>query len=388
MSAGLPALPNPAFVNDADGLDPNKIVADMVAAFQAASGRTLQPAQVERLLINLYAYRESLVRNAIQWAGMQNLLAFAAFPMLDYLGQLLGVTRLGSQPALTAIQFTLANPLTVSVTIPAGALVGTQDGQFQFGTSSALIIEPGQTTGVAAAACTASGEGGNGYLPGQIDVLLSPNALIASASNTTISSGGSSPETDDHLRARIQAAPNSFSVAGPGAAYRCFAMAVDPGIIDAQITSPVPGTVNVYVLTGPISQPAVPPNNAGVASASLLAAVLAALSDDKVRPLTDTVNVNAVIEIDYEIDATVTLFSDADPANTQAAVEQAAQQFAINLASRIQRDIVPEEIIAALTVPGVYRVQLATPSYQQLTPGQWANCSVVNVTIQQGAEHS
>src|SRR5579863_1584639 len=99
MGAGIPSLPPPIFVNDADGLDPNKILADMIAEFEAASGRTLQPAQVERLLINLYAYRESLVRNAIQYAGQQNLLAFAAFPMLDYLGQLLSVTRLAAQSA-------------------------------------------------------------------------------------------------------------------------------------------------------------------------------------------------------------------------------------------------------------------------------------------------
>src|ERR1700684_854587 len=99
MAAELPSLPPPGFVSDADGLDPNFILADMVTAFQAAAGRTLQPAQVERLLINLYAYRESLVRNAIQYAGEQNLLAYAAFPMLDYLGQLLGVTRLAAQGA-------------------------------------------------------------------------------------------------------------------------------------------------------------------------------------------------------------------------------------------------------------------------------------------------
>lgn len=69
MAAGMPTLPTPAFVADADGLDPNLILSDMIAAFQAAAGRTLYPAQVERLLINLYAYRESLVRNAIQYAG-------------------------------------------------------------------------------------------------------------------------------------------------------------------------------------------------------------------------------------------------------------------------------------------------------------------------------
>src|SRR5579862_2472425 len=130
MGAGILSLPPPVFVNDADGLDPNLILADMIAEFEAASGRTLQPAQVERLLINLYAYRESLVRNAIQYAAEQNLLAFAAFPMLDYLGQLLGVTRLSAQPATVTLEFTLANVLTVEYVIAAGTQVGTSDGQF------------------------------------------------------------------------------------------------------------------------------------------------------------------------------------------------------------------------------------------------------------------
>src|SRR5882762_9378368 len=119
MGAGIPNLPPPTFINDADGLSPNLILADMVAAFQAAAGRTLQPAQVERLLINLYAYRESLVRNAIQYAAQQNLLAFASFPMIDYLGQLLGVARLQAQPATTTLQFSLQNPLTVAFTVAA-----------------------------------------------------------------------------------------------------------------------------------------------------------------------------------------------------------------------------------------------------------------------------
>ncbi len=109
MGAGIPSLPPPIFVNDVDGLDPNNILADMIAEFESASGRILQPAQVERLLINLYAYRESLVRNAIQFAAEQNLLAFASFPMIDYLGQLLSVSRLASQPAVTTIQFTLTD---------------------------------------------------------------------------------------------------------------------------------------------------------------------------------------------------------------------------------------------------------------------------------------
>jgi phage-related baseplate assembly protein len=380
METGISNLPPPTFVNDADGLDPNLVLADMIAAFEAAAGRVLQPAQVERLLINLYAYRESLVRNAIQYAGEQNLLAYAAFPMIDYLGQLLGVTRSAAQGAITSLQFTLANALTVSYTVPAGTQVGTSDGQFVFSTAEDLIIAAGATTGTVAATCTTPGPGANGYLAGQINVQLNPSVLISAVANTTVSSGGSAPETDDHLRARIQAAPNQFSVAGPGAAYRFFALGADPSVIDAQVTSPVPGTVNVYVLTGPVTaQPSATPNPLGVAGATILAKVAAALGADNVRPLTDTVKVLAVSEVDYQINATITLYADADPGATMAAANTAAQQFAIGLASRIQRDIVPSQIIQALSVPGVYQVALTTPSYMQLTSGQWANCTAINL---------
>ena len=389
MGAGIPSLPPPFFVNDADGLDPNLILADMIAAFEQAAGRTLQPAQVERLLINLYAYRESLVRNAIQYAAQQNLLAFASFPMIDYLGALLGVTRLAAQPALTTLEFTLTKALTVSLTLPAGTLVGTYDGSFAFATSAALVIEAGATTGTIEAAATTPGAAANGYLVGQINVQINPNALIASVTNTAISSGGSAPETDDHLRERIQAAPNEFSVAGPVGAYRFFALSVDPSIIDAQVTSPVPGTVNVFILTGPITaQPASSPNNVGVASSALLAKVAASLNAENVRPLTDTVNVLGVTEVDYQIAGTVTIFSDADPTATIAAADAAATEFALGLAAKIQRDIVPSQIIAALSVPGVYEVTLTQPVYTQLTAGQWANCTSISLSVAFSTEHS
>jgi phage-related baseplate assembly protein len=389
MGAAVPILPPPVFVGDSDGLDPNSILADMIAEFETAAERTLQPAQVERLLINLYAYRESLVRNAIQYAGQQNLLAYAAFPMIDYLGQLLGITRLPAQSASSIFQFTLANPLTVSLVLPSGTKVGTSDGQYVFTTNVAVTIPGGQLNGSAEGIAAVSGAGANGYLPGQINVLLTPNPLIASVSNTTTSASGASSETDDHLRARIQAAPNQFSVAGPTGAYRFFALGANPSITDAQVISPAPGQVTVYILIGPITvQPAASPNNAGVAGATLLSSVTSVLSADAVRPLTDSVTAAAVNEVDYQITGTITLYTDADPASTMAAANLAAQNYALALASRIQRDIVPSQIIEALSVSGVYEVTLTSPVYTPLSPGQWANCTAIALTQAVGPIHS
>ena len=239
------------------------------------------------------------------------------------------------------------------------------------------------------ATCSTPGPNANGYLPGQINVLLNPNVLIAAVTNTATTGGGSAPETDDHLRIRIQAAPNQFSVAGPAGAYRFFALGVDPSIIDVDVVSLTPGSVQVYILTGPIAaQPAASPNSAGVANSALLAKVQQALGADDVRPLTDTVSALAVSEIDYQITGTVTLFADAEPISTMAAVNAAAEGIALNLAARIQRDIVPSEIVAALSVPGVYQVVLTQPSYTQLTAGQWANCTAITLTQAIATEHS
>jgi phage-related baseplate assembly protein len=329
------------------------------------------------------------VRNAIQFAAEQNLLAFASFPMIDYLGQLLGVSRLASQPAMTTLQFTLTSALTVPFVIAAGTMVGTGDGHFTFATSARITIAAGVTTASVAATATAPGAAANGYLPGQVNVQIRPSALIASVVNTTTTAGGSAPESDDHLRTRIQAAPNQFSVAGPVGAYRFFAISADPSIIDAQIVSTAPGVVNAYVLTGPVSvQPAASPNSAGVASSSILAKVAAALNADSVRPLTDTVNALAVTEIDYQITATVTLYSDADPTATIAAASAAAQELALELAAKIRRDIVPSQIIAALSVAGVYGVTITAPVLTTLSAGQWANCTAITLTAAFASEHS
>lgn len=70
------------------------ITADQVTDWEGFTGKTLYPAQVERLLIDLLSYRETLTRQAIQETGEQNLLSFALGDALDALAELLGASRL------------------------------------------------------------------------------------------------------------------------------------------------------------------------------------------------------------------------------------------------------------------------------------------------------
>lgn len=76
------AIAEPNFIDR----DPAQITSEMIAQYEDASGKKLYPAQAERLLIDLFAYRENLVRIAIQEAAKQNLVAYSRAPMLDYLG--------------------------------------------------------------------------------------------------------------------------------------------------------------------------------------------------------------------------------------------------------------------------------------------------------------
>lgn len=61
------AIAEPNFIDR----DPAQITSEMIAQYEDASGKKLYPAQAERLLIDLFAYRENLVRIAIQEAAKQ-----------------------------------------------------------------------------------------------------------------------------------------------------------------------------------------------------------------------------------------------------------------------------------------------------------------------------
>lgn len=377
----------------------------MVAAYELATSRTLYPAQVEQLLINLYSYREMLVRNAIQSCGMANLLAFAQYPMLDYLGEYLNTPRLPAQPATQTELITLIAAQSSPTTIAAGAQIGTQDGAFIFVTTQALTIATGQTTGTVPISCTTFGAGANGYLAGQVSILLGSNPLVASVTNIGTTANGSDGEPagtvagDNHYRTRIQAAPNNLTTAGPAGQYRSIALDVSASIVDAQIPNPptTPGTVQVYVLTGPVTQPFAYPNNAGIASGSLISAVSTALSAQTVRPLCDTVTVSAVTEVDYTVTGSITLYANANFATVSAGITAAAQNLMLSLAANIEQDIVSSQWETALSVLGVYNVDItlaANIAGTPLTPtadgsfllsaGQWANCTAVNFTIVNG----
>ncbi|TGV24513.1 hypothetical protein EN829_044205 [Mesorhizobium sp. M00.F.Ca.ET.186.01.1.1] len=153
----------------------------------------------------------------IDYSAKQNLLAYAAGQVLDHMGVFTDTRRLPAEPAKTKVRFRLST--ATQQTIPAGTRITAGDGLF-FSTAKELTIAAGQTQADVEAVCTIAGTQGNGYLPGQLNVLVDPIQWVQSVENITVSEGGVNQEDDDSYAERIRQAPESFSVAGPEGAYR------------------------------------------------------------------------------------------------------------------------------------------------------------------------
>lgn len=254
--------------------DADKITAELVAKYEEFSGKPLYPAQADRLMIDVIAYREMLIRNSINEAAKQNLIAFASGVMLDYLGDFFGVVRLNA-------------------------------------------------------------------------------------------------ETDEQLRTRIRLAPESYATTGSRQAYRFHTLSTDAAIIDCDAVRGDNGNIYIYILT---------PD--GQASPDLIQAVLDNTSDEKKRPLSDRVDVIAGQALEVQLTIKVTPLASANPQTVLNNARVNAQVFADKRRIKLGKDIVPSQIIDALSSDDIWQVEVLTPAAPIVVkPWQWANITDVTVTL-------
>ena len=389
------SFPDPNFIDR----DPEAITADLVARYEYLSGKTLYPAQVERLLIDLIAYAKTMTHIGIQEAGKQNLVRFARAPMLDYLGELVRTPRLFAGSAKTMLRFSIPASLSMDVTMPGGTLVDSSDGKVTFATDAAATLAAGALFVDVAASCTTAGIVGNGWQLGQINALASDvGDVVVSVVNTTVSADGADDEVDDLYRIRVMEGTEAYSVAGPRAAYRFHAMSAHQDIIDVGIVGPElvlangrivstnqvpPGAVFVYPLV-----------KTGVPDENILSLVQLRLSDEKVRPLCDFPQVYPITPVDYAIDAALWILDTSAETSTSlnktvavANARKAVQDHAAYLSAGVGRDVVVNDFIAKLKVSGVYDVSLPSlPGNLVLGGHQWARCTGINVYVA-GVKH-
>lgn len=361
------ALPRPNFIDR----DAQTIINEMVADYEARVGKTLQPAQVERLLINAFAYRELLIRNQIQYAAEQNLVEYATYPTLDYLAALVSVTRLAASPATCTLEFSIVDGHT-GVVIPALTRVASADGKVYFATVESVSVAIGVYTVTVQAYATPDGIAGNNYDIGAVNELLDPLAFVESVTNTNATGGGASQETDEALRARIKAAPNAYSNAGSRGAYEFWAISAHPSILDVAAESSTPGQVDVYVLV-----------DGGTAPTQVLDAVDAQLSAETIRPLTDTVVVSNPTKTDYTIEVNITTYDTADDATVSDLVGEALTSYVAARKNKLGLDVVIAQLVkTCVAIDGVYNCVVVSPVADiVLTGSAYANNTSIIVNL-------
>ena len=361
-------LPEPNFISR----NPDTITKEWIERFEEKSGKVLQPAQIERLMIDVGAYRETVLRMEIQETAKKNLLSYAPLDILKHIGEPLGVEQLLASSSITTLKFSLDNALDFNFTIPQGTEVETKDGLFVFITNQDVVINEGELSVSVKATCETTGAASNNYIIGSINNLITPLSYISKVENITISSGGADDENADNLRDRIRQAPEKFSNAGSRGAYRYHTLSAHQSIIDVAITSPSPGTVNIYPLTLD-----------GNPSQQVLDIVLNYLSDDKVRPLTDRVQVLSPIKRDFNIQATIYLYKDADETSVLTTITAKLEEYKNQLSEKLGKSVIKTQIITILnSVYGVFKVVVDLPDDIEIQENEWAN--LVNYEINVG----
>jgi phage-related baseplate assembly protein len=207
----LPNLPDIAFAE----LSPAEVESAVITAYEKLADKTLYAGDPVRLFLESLAYLITMQNAAIDLAGRQNLLTYALDAHLDHLGALMDTPRLDPAPAITSIRFSLAEPLAWAVLVPQGSRVTTGNGGLVFACDRSGEIKPGEMHVDIPATCDVPGLKGNGLVPGQINKMVDVLPYIKDVRNLTTTMLGADRETNDPFRARIQLAPERFSVAGP-----------------------------------------------------------------------------------------------------------------------------------------------------------------------------
>jgi len=238
--------------------------------------------------------------------------------------------------------------------------------------------------------------------------------FLAYATGTTLDQMGAerdvlrlSGELDDAYRARIQLAPTSWSVAGPAAAYRFFALSAASTIADVSVTTPKPDDIKALIEAtlaahgvsaeirtatraaldgatwpGTVLLSLLSSQGDGTATAAEIAAVEAAVADSAdVRPLTDHVMVQSAQILPYALNYELTLF-DGPSSDVVVAASKAGAASFVTSARRIGRDINLANAYAAITVSGVANAKLASLSADlTVSATQAAYCTGISATV-------
>ncbi|RDY27132.1 baseplate assembly protein [Lachnotalea glycerini] len=351
----------------------NEMISDFTSKYEEITGQSisLSEANPDRLILYASALQIYQLYQYLDQAGKQSLLKYAYDKNLENIGALKQVTRNQGSAASVTLKFELSSVQTSDITIPMGSRVTAGNGVY-FYTKETIEIEAGKLEATVTALCDTIGSKYNGYAAGTINTLVTPIAFVDKVYNMDESAGGSDVESDESLAEKIYLAPSSYSVAGPGDAYKFWVKNFNSSITDVYVDTPEPCKVDIrFILEG-----------GELPSDTLVKEVLDYISDGTKRPQTDLISVASPEVKDYEI--ALTYYINASDAN-KAATIQSEVNIAINSyidwqKAVIGRDINPSFLISKIMNAGAKRVEISNPLFTAIPDTSIANNKGKSIT--------
>ena len=348
---------------------------EMVETWEATMGRSLGKADPIRLILGWEASINAQLYAAINQAAKMNVPRFAVGKYLDSIAEnyYYDLERLPASAATTTVRFTLSQTSASATTIPAGTRV-TRDGSVIFLVSDPTEIPAGSLYADVPAECSVTGEIGNDYAIGSINICMDPDNVenLQSVSNITISEGGAAEESDSEFYERMRISLAAYSTAGAEKSYIYQAKTASALVGDATVTSPNPGYVTIYIMR----------SDGAIPGAQLISDVTDYLSGETVRPLTDRLTVAAPTGVDYDV--TLTWYRESGATMTreemEAAVEAALETYREWQDTKIGRDINPSKLVQILMKTGIKRVAVTEPTFEVIAANEVPQMGITSIT--------
>ncbi|WP_447933104.1 baseplate assembly protein [Wolbachia endosymbiont of Dactylopius coccus] len=171
-------------------------------------------------------------------------------------------------------------------------------------------------------------------------------------------------EDDERFRKRVKAKIAGWSTGGSKEHYRYYALSADSRVKDALVESPIPGKVQISILSTQLS-------TTGIVSEELLEIVKKQVTRDDIRVLTDTITVIGCNITEIDIHSRMSI-------NSVISKEEIKEQFIkkFEASRRLGWSVTRSWIIANLFVDGVENVELIEPKEDVVVLGN--ECAVLS----------
>ena len=276
--------------------DPEAMWAEMMRVYAEEGGELLYGGDEKEILLRAVLSIVLQMMAAVDTALLMSTLRYAVRDYLKIYGEDRSCPYNEATYATGIVAVRLKSDGIVQ-TIGTGTML-TADGHRYYQTTSDIFHTGDAQTVHVEIRCLEAGVAGNGLPVGTLMKMLVANASVIDIAISKEPSGGVQAEDEEAYRERIRMSGMLSSTTGPREQYEAVAMAASTGIVDVVACRGGDGIVDVNLLL-----------DEGADPTDTQKAVADALNDERVRPLTDTVNINLAetkeyyIEIGYEIES-------------------------------------------------------------------------------------